>query len=256
MCVYWRVWELFYKCFSFTSSAAEREWRGRRASVCVCVYVCVCRCVYGPSVFLLFRKHHVFCSECMEKCVSTCRFICVSADDVFVRVCAHSLSLKKLNRFLVLCSVPRGKSVCFLFLISTSVSSAVASVWRGRRAPTFSSAAVKATCATRSSCTHLKRPRRPTRTIQPPTVCTVQHAHTHTHSYIPMKITNSQCLNQVCIAATPRGDCLWAELKSQLSYIICVFRFTPLCYRWTRSCAQKHSQTVNIFSQMFLRFDI
>lgn len=77
---------------------------------------------------------------------------------------------------------------CFLI----SMSSAVMSVWRGRRVPTFSSAAVKATCATRGFCMPLKRPHRATRSIQPPTVCTVQHVRTH--SNIPLKMTVSVCL--------------------------------------------------------------
>lgn len=62
------------------------------AFVCMCVLAaeglerkerCVCACVCA----YFFRKHCVSCSECMEKCVSACCFICAK---VFcLCVCTH-----------------------------------------------------------------------------------------------------------------------------------------------------------------------
>lgn len=59
-----------------------------------------------------------------------------------------------------------------------TLSSAVTSVWRGRRVPTSSSAAAKATCAMRSFCMPPRCSLTAISTTPPPSVCIVQRMHT------------------------------------------------------------------------------
>lgn len=77
---------------------SERMERKDR-SVCLCVVACVvqmCLCV-----FLLFRTHNVFRSECMEEVcehmppqLRTGAFcLRTHTDDVFVHACVHLLTL-------------------------------------------------------------------------------------------------------------------------------------------------------------------